>query len=172
VLDFTDDGTTSHLTASSTLESLDYEEPSVTLTLNQLLSEEWSLGARYRFTRSELHRAWPLVDTSVFQPGDPAVRSDLHEALVQVLYNHRKGFFSRAEAEWLSQENAGYDPARPGDSFPQLNLYAGWRLQRQRGDVTLGLLNITDEDYRLNPLTPYLDRPRQRTLYARLRFNF
>jgi hypothetical protein len=39
-------------------------------------------------------------------------------------------------------------------------------------DATVGLINFTDEDYRLNPLTPYNDISRQREFVARLRFNF
>ena len=53
-----------------------------------------------------------------------------------------------------------------------MNLYAGWRFRRHRGDVTLGILNLTDQDYHLTPLTPYNELPRERVFYARLRLNF
>jgi len=36
----------------------------------------------------------------------------------------------------------------------------------------LGVLNLLDTDYRLNPLTPYGNLPRSRTLTASLRLNF
>jgi len=39
-------------------------------------------------------------------------------------------------------------------------------------DVRLGLLNIGDTSYRLNPLTLYSELPRERTLAARLQFYF
>ena len=54
----------------------------------------------------------------------------------------------------------------------QLNLYAGYRFRRNYGDLTLGFLNITDDDYKLNPLNYYNELPRQRTLLVRLRVNF
>jgi len=38
--------------------------------------------------------------------------------------------------------------------------------------LTLGLLNLTDQNYQLNPLTLYNDLPRGRTLALRLLLNF
>ena len=54
----------------------------------------------------------------------------------------------------------------------QANLLAGWRFARRRADVTIGCLNVTGEDYRLNSLTPFRDLPRERVWTARLRLNF
>jgi len=36
----------------------------------------------------------------------------------------------------------------------------------------IGGLNLTDKDYRLNPLTLYDELPRDRTFVARLQFSF
>jgi hypothetical protein len=36
----------------------------------------------------------------------------------------------------------------------------------------LGVLNLTDQDYHLNPLNLYNELPRSRTLELRLQFNF
>jgi len=36
----------------------------------------------------------------------------------------------------------------------------------------LGVLNLADRDYHLNPLTLYNDLPRERTLVASLKFYF
>jgi outer membrane receptor protein involved in Fe transport len=58
------------------------------------------------------------------------------------------------------------------ESFPQLGIQAGYRLPNQRGDITLGVLNLTGEDYRLNPVTPYNELPRERVFMARLRVKF
>jgi len=54
----------------------------------------------------------------------------------------------------------------------QLNVYAGYRLRRNFGDITIGFLNLTDQDYKLNPLNYYNELPRNRTLLVRLRLNF
>jgi hypothetical protein len=48
----------------------------------------------------------------------------------------------------------------------------GYRFLRLRGEVTVGVLNLTDQDYRLNPLSTYLELPRERTFFTRLRVNF
>jgi hypothetical protein len=53
-----------------------------------------------------------------------------------------------------------------------LNLYLGYRFWRQRGEITIGGLNLTDADYRLNPLNVYSELPRTRVFYTRLRLNF
>jgi hypothetical protein len=58
------------------------------------------------------------------------------------------------------------------DAFPQVNLLVGWRFRNRRGDIAVGLLNVTGEDYRLSPINYYTELPRERTLYTRLRFNF
>ena len=36
----------------------------------------------------------------------------------------------------------------------------------------LGILNLTDQDYHLNPLTVYAELPRERTFVARVNFQF
>ena len=50
--------------------------------------------------------------------------------------------------------------------------YAGYRFPRRMAEVKVGLLNITGQDYRLNPLNLYYDLPRQRTLAVSLKFYF
>ena len=38
--------------------------------------------------------------------------------------------------------------------------------------VSVGVLNITDRDYRLNPLTLYAELPRERTAVVSVKINF
>jgi len=73
---------------------------------------------------------------------------------------------------WYSQDNSGYSPPLAGDEFWQLNAYFGYRFFRRRAEVRLGVLNITDQDYQLNPLNLYSELPRERTLAVRLQLNF
>ena len=70
------------------------------------------------------------------------------------------------------QNNLGYEPGLPGDDLVQQNFYLGWRLRRQRAELSLGVLNFNDADYRLNPLNVYAELPRERTFVARLKLNF
>jgi hypothetical protein len=81
--------------------------------------------------------------------------------------------FARAETQLYWQHNAA-DSALLGESesLQQVNLWAGWRCPRQRGEVAFGVLNLNDADYILNPVTPYSELPRERVFAARLLFNF
>lgn len=154
-------------TPSSTSERLEYTEPSITATLNQLLSDEWSVGAQYRFSRSKLDRLYSEIPAA-----NRSEEADLHQARLFLLWNHSSGFFARAESLWFQQDNRGYTPALPGDDFFQHNLYVGYRLKRQRAEIILGVLNLADTDYRLNPLNAYAELPRERVFLVRLKINF
>src|SRR6185369_482540 len=96
----------------------------------------------------------------------------LHNLDLFAIYNHPCGFFAEGEAVWYDQENKGYTPSLAGDDFWQFNVFAGYRFPRRKAELTLGLLNLTDQDYKLNPLNIYNDLPRERTLAVRLRLNF
>jgi outer membrane receptor protein involved in Fe transport len=162
---------------SSTRHHLDYDERSASMTMNQLLSDEWSIGAQYSFVRSELESSFPELD-QLSPPPDSLFRADLHCVTIGLLYNRRSGFFAQAGWEWYFQNRsrAAANPPIvadvPDETLSQLNLFCGYRFPRQRGDFTIGLLNVTDQDYHLNPVTPYAELPRERVFYARLRFRF
>jgi hypothetical protein len=59
-----------------------------------------------------------------------------------------------------------------GDDFWQCNIMGGYRSPRRRFELMVGLLNLADQDYKLNPITLYQELPRERTFVARLRLNF
>ncbi|MEW6156621.1 MAG: TonB-dependent receptor [Verrucomicrobiota bacterium] len=156
----------------STREQLDYTERNLTAYINHLLADEWSIGATYRLSQSELSDRFVEVS--------PAVRADLHaevEAVLHhlnafVLFQHASGFFASAEAHWYRQSNRGYAPPREREDFWHWDATLGYRFSKRRAEIQLALLNVGDQDYRLNPLTVYLDRPRERTLAARFKFQF
>jgi hypothetical protein len=170
--------------SSSTPERLDYHEWSLGLSLHQLLGNHWSAGVRYQWTDSTLAWEYPAIpeDTPLQRlPGSGSNLSrtegaSLHELGVQLGFNHPSGLFARVESRWFFQDNDGYpnafSPARPGESAYQLDLAAGFRFARRRGELVVGCLNVTDQDYRLNSLTPYPDLPRERVWYGRFRWNF
>jgi outer membrane receptor protein involved in Fe transport len=62
--------------------------------------------------------------------------------------------------------------AQPGDDFVQLDLHAGYRFFRRKAELSVGILNLTGQDYRLNPLTTYSELPRERVFTARFSFRF
>jgi hypothetical protein len=157
-------------------EQLRYKEPSASVTLNQLLSQEWSTGLQYRYTHSELNWNYPTILAT--RPGltDPPINrtenASLHQLNGYLLFTHPCGFYARAEAQWYSQDNSGYNPARPGTDFVQVNFFTGYRFWHRRAEVTFGVLNIGGGDYKLNPLNVYNELPRSRVYLGRVRFNF
>jgi len=82
------------------------------------------------------------------------------------------GFFARWQSDWYHQNNSGYSPSLADTDFWQHNFFAGYRFPRRYAEIRLGVLNIFDRDFRLNPLNLYPDLPHGRTFTASLRFNF
>jgi hypothetical protein len=164
------------LFTESTREHLSYRERSLAFTFNQLLSDEWSIGASYRISKADLEDNFPDVPASAaLAPGfqlNQNVEAVLQQIHLSALYNHPSGFFGGAYAIWNHQSNQGYSPDKPGDDFWQFNLEAGWRFFRRRLEARVALLNLTDRDYRLNPLNLTSELPRGREIVTSLRFNF
>jgi len=158
-------------TPSLTRQHLKFYERNLTLTLNQLISDEWSLGARYRLSDANLR-----VDLDIPTSVAPGARQDLEATLHQVdlfaLFNHRCGFFSQFDALWTQQSNRHYTPDIPGDDFWQFNVFFGYRFPRRFAEIRVGVLNLTDQNYKLNPLNLHSDLPRDRTFLASLKFSF
>jgi outer membrane receptor protein involved in Fe transport len=163
---------------SSLREHLDYSEQSVLFTANQLVGKEWSFGATYRLSRAVLNDDFPQVPGSAFFGTPPSfqprqrTQGVLNNLDIFAIYNNSCGFFAEGEALWYGQHNFGYSGTEPGDDFWQFNVFAGYRFPRRRAEITLGLLNLADRNYRLNPLNIYNELPRERTLAARLNVHF
>ena len=121
--------------------------------------------------------------------------ANFHEFSLYALYNHPCGFFARAEANWYQQSNSNFvtdgilstadpvtgsvnpvlqttDQALPSSDFWQFNAHFGYRFYRNRCEVSCGVLNIGGRDYRLNPVNPYADIPRERTFVVRCKLVF
>lgn len=158
---------------SSTSQSLEFRERNLSAYAAQLLGEAFSVGARYRLSEARLDGRFPRIPKGT--PGLDSIeqreRSVLHELALFGNFHHRSGVFARWESTWYRQSNRGYTPDRPGDNFWQHNVWLGYRLPRRALEVQFGLLNLTGDDYRLNPLNLYAPLPRERTFVARLRWN-
>jgi tetratricopeptide (TPR) repeat protein len=160
-------------------KSLDYRERSLTFTVDQLLGKQWTAGARYQVSQANLDVNYVDVPNylapdpyySPFQPRQ-SYQSVLHMVNLHANWNHPSGLFSILEGNWYHQNNSGFSPAEPGDDFWQFNAYAGCRFWHRRAEFTVGLLNITGQNYQLEPLNLYNEMARSRTLLARLKFSF
>ncbi len=61
---------------------------------------------------------------------------------------------------------------KPATRSGRVNVYAGYRFPRRHVEIRAGILNLTDQDYHLDPLTYYVDPARRRTFEASLKFSF
>jgi len=103
---------------------------------------------------------------------DQNQRAVLQHGQILLIYNHPCGFFAGWSSDWYQQINHGYSPGLPGDDFWQHEIFAGYEFPHRRGELRLDLLNLTGQDYRLNPLNPQYGLARGRTFTASLRLNF
>lgn len=152
-------------------EETDYEEWGGSVYVNQLVSYNWSIGARYTYTNAELDTAYPGLAAAGIAGFDTDERSDLHQAEAYLIWNHESGWFSQISARLYSQDNSGYATARPDDTWTQFDWSAGKRFLKNRGSLEVGVLNLADSDYRHNPLVSLPESPRERTAFVELRFD-
>jgi hypothetical protein len=161
---------------SGVVENLDYQDRSLSFTVNQLVSDEFALGASYTVDVANLNDQFPKVPATasgfLSLSANREVRAVLHQVHLYAIYNHPSGFFGRLESVWYAQANGNYAVDLPGDDFMQVNAFVGYRLPRRLAEFQLGLVNIGNRDYQLNPLNLYAELPRQRTLVASVKFNF
>ncbi|MFM2295116.1 MAG: hypothetical protein RLZZ350_1529, partial [Verrucomicrobiota bacterium] len=159
---------------SSTRQSVNYRERTIAVTLNQLVARDWALAARYAISDSELRRRFVDIPTGVaLLPGaNQHTEAVLQQLTLAAIYNHPRGFFARGESVWTHQANLGDTAALPDADFWQFNLFAGWRFYHRAAELQLGVLNLGDQDYSLNPVSLYNAAPRGREFVARFKFNF
>jgi outer membrane receptor for ferric coprogen and ferric-rhodotorulic acid len=140
-----------------------------------LIGRDWSLGLRYKLSQAVLNDNFVTVPEGLnflgFQPRQ-RLSATLNQLNLFATFNHPCGFFAEGDTTWYSQDNIGYQGTEPGDDFWQFNAFVGYRFPRRRAEITLGLLNLTDQNYKLNPLNIYNELPRERTLAVRLNVNF
>jgi hypothetical protein len=190
-----DDDPDMPIVATATTQTLRYTEKGLLLTANQLLGAGWSLGSVYSLTKAKLHEALPDeinraasgFHTLVRDKTASSTSGVLQEERLFVLYNDASGLFAKFETVWAAQDNDGYSRNQQiaigrrtvnlvselnGADFWQFNIYGGYRFPRNIGDITVGLLNLTNRDYRLNPLNEYAELPRSFTISVQTRLNF
>jgi hypothetical protein len=164
---------------SGLAEQLNYHERTVLVAVNQLLANNWSVGAQYRWSQAVLGDDFPAVpppfnatDTTGVTPYQKT-KGTLTTVDLTAAYNHPSGFFAEGEALWNSQYNSGYTaPGEPGDEFWQFNAFMGYRSPRRTLQASVGLLNIGNQGYNLNPLNLYNELPYKRTLAFIFQINF
>ncbi len=165
-------GTLSSVAISQFNQSQYFQEKDVFASVSQLIGKEVSVGARYSLT---------AVDVSVndYSPGTGQTfpqheNSTLNELSLFGNYYLPCGFFSQFQGNWWIQHNADNNlaVAEPGADFWQFNLYGGYRFPRRHIEMAIGLVNMFNQGYNVDPVTYFLEQARTRTLVASLKFNF
>lgn len=160
---------------SGTRQHLDYQEKVLAVSLDRMIGRQFALGATYRLSEAELDDRVPEVPDAwspSFSPtANRTVSALMHQLDLRAIINHPSGAFGEFHSLWTRQSNRGYSPALPGDDFWQFNVFVGYRLTRRVAELRVGVLNLGDEDYRLNPLNLLSALPRERTFVISLKLN-
>jgi hypothetical protein len=157
---------------SETQQQFRYDEKNLAISLNQQIGSLLTLGMRYRVTESELDVRYPAIPTTVTPAAHTDERAVLQQMTLSALFNHPSGFFGSFESLWSRQSNEDLAGSLPREDFWQFNARLGYRFSQRRIQVAAGILNLTDQDYELNPLNFYAELPRARTFTASLKFEF
>jgi hypothetical protein len=160
--------------AMSLEQDVEYREQTLSAYVNQLLGSRWVAGARYSISRSEYELGYPGLPAGLGGLPD-VVRDD--EAVLGRLelmagFNHESGFYAQWASVFHHQQTVASVLKMPDESFWQHDVWVGYRFPRRRAEIRLGVLNLLDQDFRLNPMNEYRPVPRERTFEATLRINF
>jgi tetratricopeptide (TPR) repeat protein len=159
---------------SSTQQTLDFRERDLSAYAGQLLGNYFSLSTRYRLSEAHLVGQFPEIPDGVngLSEQEQDNRATLHQLSLAANMNLPNGFFARWQSDWYLQSNSGYNPALADSDFWQHNFFVGYRVPRHYVEIRLGVLNLFDTGYRLNPLNLHPNLPRGRTFVAGMRINF
>jgi len=159
---------------SETTQELDYQEGGLYLYASQLIGKQFSAGVRYRLTQAELQTDFPEIQPSVANRSnfieDSTAR--LQTVLLSGRWTHPCGAFAEWRSQWFHQNSWDAVGATFSEAFWQHDLFIGYRFDRRRAEVRVGILNLGDTDYRLDPLNRYRPLARERTFAADLKLNF
>ncbi|MBL9137594.1 MAG: TonB-dependent receptor [Verrucomicrobiales bacterium] len=161
-------------TVSSTVETIDLDEHALGAYAAMLLGRDLAVGVRYQLADRQLEDRYPdIPDTAAgLDQWERDLTSRLHTVALSARFHHPTGWFAEWHSVWRHQNNDGVGSSSLEEDFWQHHVFAGYRFPRQRAEVRLGILNITDTDYRLNPLSLDLPLPRERTFTVSLKLNF
>jgi tetratricopeptide (TPR) repeat protein len=161
-------------TPTATRQTLDTHERALTAYAGWLIDRDWSVGVQYRLLDATLQGRFPDLPSTAVGLDDMEQDLDSRRHVVRgsIRYQHPSGWFGEWHSTWNHQRSETNDRQPTLENFWQHDLFAGYRFPRRRAEIRLGILNLTDADHRLHPLTLDQPLPRQRTFTASLRLNF
>ncbi|WPJ95595.1 TonB-dependent receptor [Coraliomargarita algicola] len=161
------------LTIAEMDQRLDYDEMSFTARVDHLLSSRTSVGVSFSWQFAQideqLRNDFGLDQTSAYLDDTSAT---LYTGSLYARYQHTNGWFGGADLQYWVQQSHSIAPEIADTYAPNVNFSFGYRLQQQRGEITFSILNLTDEEYELNPVNNYNEPPHERTFVIQTRFSF
>jgi Tfp pilus assembly protein PilF len=148
-----------------------FQEKDAFVSVSQLIGKELSVGARYSLTSVDLSSRLALpAGTANAQLYNLHENSTLNGLSLFGNFAVPCGFFSQLQANWWDQFNTL--PGEGGDGFWQFNFYAGYRFPGRHIEAAVGVVNLANQDYHIDPVTYFLEQAHTRTFMASLKFNF
>ena len=148
-----------------------FHEKDAFVSVSQLIGKEVSVGARYSLTSADLttHVDFP-AGTANAPLYNLHENSTLNEVSLFANLAAPCGFFAQLQANYWDQFNTLAGEGNNG--FWQVNFYAGYRFPHRHIEASVGVLNIGNQDYHIDPVTYFLEQAHNRTFVASLKFNF
>lgn len=161
------------LTIGEMEQSIDYNEMSFTARIDHLLTSRTSIGASFTWQHAQIDEQLKNdYDVSNTSPYLDDTSATLYTGSLYARYQHTNGWFAGTDLQYWIQQSHSISPEIADTYAPNLNLSFGYRLQQQRGEITFSILNLTDEEYELNPVNNYNQPPHERTFVIQTRFSF
>jgi Tfp pilus assembly protein PilF len=148
-----------------------FQEKDAFASVSQLIGKEFAVGARYNLTSVDLSSHVAVAPGTISaQEFNLHENSTLNEVSLFGNFAVPCGFFSQVQANYWEQFNtlAG----EGNSSFWQFNLYAGYRFPHRHVELSVGVVNIGNQDYQIDPVTYFLEQAHRRTFVASMKFNF
>ncbi len=154
-------------------QSIDYDEWSFTARVDHLLDERTSVGVsfswQYAHIDEQIESDYGISNTSPYLDDSSA---SLYTGSLYARYQNPNGWFAGTDLQYWIQQSHSLSPEIEDTYAPNLNLSFGYRLQKQRGEITFSILNLTDEEYEMNPVNNFSQAPHERTFVIQTRFSF
>lgn len=159
---------------SGTRQTLAFRERNASAYAGQLIGDYVSASARYRLSEAKLVGQFPDIPRTAFglEQLEQTNRAIMQQVSLGLNINLPNGLFAQWDAEWYHQVDFGYSPELERADFWQNNFMIGYRFAKRRAEAQIGLANVFNKNYKLNPLNLSPELPRTRTLVATLRINF
>ena len=154
----------SHTSQSFSQVKNSHEDGSVSAYLDWLIGDQFSTGLSYEVSSAKLERR-----SSATSIEGKTWEGVLQRIRLESRFQHGSGFFAIMDAELFDQDNKA---GLRDETFWMLNARIGYHFANRRAQVSIGVLNLLDQDYELSPVNFYREPARERTVVVTLRLNY